>query len=712
MSPKGHHTLSGLNRPEFVIGKPLPACDLCHSRKVKCDREQTCNNCAAAKAPCIRSRQRPPRRVSKRQRAAPISRSTSPSQANNLSSERPRCSSYQPALYSPHAAHKESPPERLGRTCPSTPRDTRKLISLPLVPEPSDQTDSTGNLLIRQELDSNTNLSSDRINVLESALALVRKFVATSERADAVPHEPGIDSDLPIPQDVSMELFYMMFSGQGSGGPVSLNHWPDHLPLQTLERMCLALVNRTVDGQIAVQYKVCVFSRATMFVTRWLRLCPSDDLARCLVKSKKSYAAACLQCLREVDLTGGQSLLMLQTLLSGAHLVQLLGDSSRSWFLTACAARALVALGYHQSSRITADTNEGFEIRHCVFWCYYFDKTLSMLLVRPSSLPDMQFAPGDLVHTDSDDPLTIKVKILVRLAQVQDAYLPFIVGHKRAQAGPASARLDALETELRYIHEDVIQFRPQCTNTPTLMIEWDALNFTFYSIATTVLRLNPSSLHDRGKREQCLQYAREALWSMQACQKHLDTITHIATDFLFWTALLYPLTPFFVVFCNVVATSNVHDLRLLNEVTATISKVKEQCAFGMNLYIMLSELIAMCTQLHDVQPAPSQLTLHGDSLVEASPQAERAAEPASHTSLMSDGQPVSSSSHPISPMPALDQSATASAILGQQPFSSTTAEAESGHASIWEEDLMSELFNIQPSVQWFDTDYYNLFGIQ
>jgi hypothetical protein len=80
----------------------------------------------------------------------------------------------------------------------------------------------------------------------------------------------------------------------------------------------------------------------------------------------------------------------------------------------------------------------------------------------------MQFAPGDLVHTDSDDPLTIKVKILVRLAQVQDAYLPFIVGHKRAQAGPASARLDALETELRYIHEDVIQVRRR--SSPFILI--------------------------------------------------------------------------------------------------------------------------------------------------------------------------------------------------------------------------------------------------
>ncbi len=258
------------------------------------------------------------------------------------------------------------------------------------------------------------------------------------------------------------------------------------------------------------------------------------------------------------------------------------------------------------------------------------------------------------------------------------------------------------------------------------MIEWDSLNFTFYSIATTVLRLNPSSLHDRGKREQCLQYARQALWSMQACQKHLDTITHIATDFLFWcvpafsmltsytycrnrTALLYPLTPFFVVFCNVVATSNVHDLRLLNEVTATISKVKEQCAFGMNLYIMLSELVAMCTQLHDVQPAPSQpqQPLHSDSSVEEPP---ITAGPASQAhSLMPGDAPVTSSSQYISPISTLDQSS----IPGQQqPFPPPAAEAESGHASIWEEGLMSELFNIQPSVQWFDTDYYNFFGIQ
>lgn len=135
----------------------------------------------------------------------------------------------------------------------------------------------------------------------------------------------------------------------------------------------------------------------------------------------------------------------------------------------------------------------------------------------------------------------------------------------------------------------------------------------------------------------------------------------------------------------------------------------------MNLHIMLSELIAMCTQLHDVQPGPPQ-QLHSDSLVQDPPiRADQTVEPASHAdSLISDGPPVTSSSQYISPISALDQSTTTTtnAIPGQQPFPSTAAEVESGHASIWEEGLMSELFNIQPSVQWFDSDYYNFFGIQ
>ncbi|PYH91575.1 hypothetical protein BO71DRAFT_432759 [Aspergillus ellipticus CBS 707.79] len=34
----------------------IPACDLCYERKVKCDREETCENCKLAQVECRRTR--------------------------------------------------------------------------------------------------------------------------------------------------------------------------------------------------------------------------------------------------------------------------------------------------------------------------------------------------------------------------------------------------------------------------------------------------------------------------------------------------------------------------------------------------------------------------------------------------------------------------------------------------------------------------------
>lgn len=71
-------------------------------------------------------------------------------------------------------------------------------------------------------------------------------------------------------------------------------------------------------------------------------------------------------------------------------------------------------------------------------------------------------------------------------------------------------------------------------NEPSVLIEWDTVDFTFFSIATTVLRLDSDSLQDVTRREECLQYARKALHSMQACQKYIPVKSRITPDYLFW----------------------------------------------------------------------------------------------------------------------------------------------------------------------------------
>lgn len=94
-------------------------------------------------------------------------------------------------------------------------------------------------------------------------------------------------------------------------------HWPDHITYQTLERMCVALANNTVTGQQALQYRLCVFAKATGYAKRRLRLYQSTAMSDSLEKSSQKYAAAGLRCLREIDFMTSPNLLTLQSLLAG-----------------------------------------------------------------------------------------------------------------------------------------------------------------------------------------------------------------------------------------------------------------------------------------------------------------------------------------------------------------------------------------------------------
>jgi len=51
---------------------------------------------------------------------------------------------------------------------------------------------------------------------------------------------------------------------------------------------------------------------------------------------------------------------------------------------------------------------------------------LSVLLLRPPSLPKLKIKPADLVHLDRQFPLSASVKIMVEFAQVQEGVLDIL----------------------------------------------------------------------------------------------------------------------------------------------------------------------------------------------------------------------------------------------------------------------------------------------
>lgn len=87
------------------------------------------------------------------------------------------------------------------------------------------------------------------------------------------------------------------------------------------------------------------------------------------------------------------------------------------------------------------------------------DKTLSMLLVRPTSLPVLASDPVDLLNTVSENPLSYKVRILVKLAQVQDISLSLMLKGQKEELAMAQepALLEDLQNRLKSISEEIRQ---------------------------------------------------------------------------------------------------------------------------------------------------------------------------------------------------------------------------------------------------------------
>ncbi|KAJ5797940.1 uncharacterized protein N7503_007236 [Penicillium pulvis] len=542
-------------------------------------------------------------------------------------------------------------------------------------PVNSRQTDDARNLF-RRELDANSNLPRDRRQILDSALYLVTKYTNASYQIENPIQElctGGIESS---PDEPNPELYYMMLN--------------DHISKKTLERFCLALVRNTVTGQKKWQFKLCV-----------------------LVKAILHYAAAGLRCLEKIDMMTSPNLLMLQSLLSGAVLVQLLGDSARAWMLTAFASRVLVCLGYHTLSlEMLGNDDISIDVRHCIYWCYYLDKTLSTVLLRPSSLPELCLEPAKLVPTSPSEPLSMEVKILVELAGVQDVSLVLLLGGNKLEKSGIPELIRSLQDRMRAIGHEISEARDAWSNAPELSIEMDALEFTYNSILTTVLRLGSTMLHDVRMREECLHNARKSIISMRSLQTKVSVANELSLDVIFWTALLNPLTPFFVVFCNVVATSNLQDLQLLRQITANLSRIKERNPFLANLHKFLLQFVSLCAELDVAEVPETSLSCQLPN------EASTSAGTMDHDQVL---RPTAELRTPISDQAERVPAQTAITWGGKgletavhsRPASQPHGLAIGGPAlelrldpnSMWDDSLMWDLFNTQPSIEWCDMNF-------
>jgi hypothetical protein len=154
--------------------------------------------------------------------------------------------------------------------------------------------------------------------------------------------------------------------------------------------------------------------------------------------------------------------------------MQYLGNMSRCWMLTALASRMIVALNYHNITDICPRTEIEESIHSCVYTCYYFDKTLSLLLLRPPSLPDLKVRPVQLIHIDPDLPTSTMVKGMVEYSELKNALLDILLDTKTVGDAEKANILSDLVARAHTIHSnmqmvrEVSQTLHQAPTNPTI----------------------------------------------------------------------------------------------------------------------------------------------------------------------------------------------------------------------------------------------------
>lgn len=169
---------------------------------------------------------------------------------------------------------------------------------------------------------------------------MAQRFVGQLSNPGIHRYETGAAEELETgdtaPPTLTPELLYMMLPGEhahdlhsfreqtltavgsnkmtNSQGTIA---WPDHISDQTLERMGLAIIERSENEQILQLYRIIVWVKAISCISKLAPLIPSQPLKLHFRTLKKQYEAAAIEELNSIPLAASPSLTLLQAILSG-----------------------------------------------------------------------------------------------------------------------------------------------------------------------------------------------------------------------------------------------------------------------------------------------------------------------------------------------------------------------------------------------------------
>ncbi|CAG8888864.1 unnamed protein product [Penicillium egyptiacum] len=567
--------------------------------------------------------------------------------------------------------------------------------------------------LLDQLRDNGPSGTSRRI-VLESALSFVermpnRESVARGQTPQDPDTRVSVASLFEEPP-ITVDLLYTMLNDDAKASQRAyLYEYTFCIRPLTLQKMAFALLEKDGNEQTLLQYTVCVHCKAYCYIASLPLSTQSLQMQRHLRQKAQRHMDSAIAALDCLSLSLKPSLLFMQTLLAGGILSQYQGDTAKCWTLIAHASTICKALGWHDPTSFTFDPqNEAeSEIFAAVHQCYVLDKSISMKHNRPVSLPGLGYLSSLSETRFVGGPFSVVIKASLLHAQIQDKIIQQLQSNSHLSETDRVAIVTSLSEELSVLRSEYDQVRSQPGNAGDRYLhqQFIALDFTHYSLLTVICRYDPSINTAAESREKCLLYAREALLSVKWLRNRRegsDQGSEFCSVFITWSMLMFPLSPYYIIFCNVVATSHRQDFQLLSDIVEILAGVPDINSSICQLHNLCSMLVNLCKSLMNsrdgtkgVPPVLTQtpitnsdMSIGLNSFNTAGSEIEA---PSGHQHLPIFGR-------------GMDWSSPHSVARKEESCPTAPAPISGENIPTWNEDILWQLFDMQPSLECLERD--------
>ncbi|UPX18888.1 uncharacterized protein EKO05_0009171 [Ascochyta rabiei] len=269
----------------------------------------------------------------------------------------------------------------------------------------------------------------------------------------------------------------------------------------------------------------------------------------------------------------------LEALLLGAYYAVESSNPTLCSALISRAAHLCLTLGYHRADSMLKDSPETRGRKVNLFWFLYtMDKGLCLRLGRASCIQEYDIAvPLPLLQGDENFKAgNGLIRFRCKLAGIQgrvyeDLYSPRALKQPKLSR---AAKADSLVLDIRQMwaeHDQIGHIPGAPEEAHEVFMIGDKV--TLSTMLTLILRAVPSAdSQSLSCSQDCLAAARQAMQLHQTCTTRFATMSdrYIFSEYLHWTLLHTPFTPFLVIFCHIIETQSTSDLAMLGGFLETL----------------------------------------------------------------------------------------------------------------------------------------------